>query len=62
MQPNPNAPVLSKPVRRRSATIDSVVRQHDPTPPRDTIYKFSNGRRFTQAPGVNPYPQVEEEE
>lgn len=62
MQPNPNAPVLSPRVRRRTQTIDAVVRQHDPKPPRDLNYRFSNGRTFTTPTGANPYPQIEEED
>ncbi len=46
---------LYVPVRRRSATIDSVVRQHDPKVKKDTIYRFSNGRKFTIPEKENPY-------
>jgi hypothetical protein len=46
---------ISKPVRRRSQTIDSVVRQRDPKKKEDTTYRFSNGRKFTERENKNPY-------
>lgn len=48
-------PQLSKPVRRKSITIDSLARQHEPTPPKDVVYRFSNGREFKVPRNKNPY-------
>lgn len=48
-------PQLSPPVKFKTVSIDSVVRQHDPKPEKDTIYQFSNGREFKEQPTKNPY-------
>lgn len=48
-------PALSPTVRVKTVTLDSVVRQHDPKPKEDVIYRYSNGREFKQRTNANPY-------
>lgn len=48
-------PELSPTVKFKTVTVDSLVRQYDPKPEKDVIYRFSNGREFKELPNQDPY-------